>query len=130
MKKLSINFILLLSLFIVFLAPLTTYAGTVPADAATGILPPVTLTNPLATGGDNPTPQALIGRVINATMGLVGSLALAMFIYGGFIWMLAAGNEQSVQKGKDILTWATIGLIVIFSSYALVNLVFEGLGVT
>ena len=90
--------------------------------------PPVVLTNPL--GDDNPTPQALIGRVINATMGLVGSLALAMFIYGGFTWMMASGNDQRVQKGKDILIWATVGLIVIFSSYALVNLVFTGLGVT
>lgn len=87
---------------------------------------PVTLSNPIP---NSPTPQVLIGRVINATMGIVGSLALAMFIYGGFVWMLAAGNEQSVQKGKGILTWATIGLIVIFSSYALVSVVFTGLGV-
>jgi hypothetical protein len=90
----------------------------------------VEITNPLATDGKNPSPQVLIGRVINATMGLVGSLALAMFIYGGFTWMLAAGNDQRVQKGKDILIWATIGLIVIFSSYALVRVIFTGLGVT
>lgn len=89
---------------------------------------PVKIENPL--GDDNPSPQILIGRVINATMGLVGSLALAMFIYGGFVWMLAAGNEQRVQKGKDVLIWATIGLIVIFSSYALVRVIFSGLGLT
>lgn len=89
----------------------------------------VCIENPLAVNGTDPTPQIIIGRVINATMGLVGSLALAMFIYGGFVWMLAAGNDQRVQKGKEILTWATIGLIVIFSSYALVRVIFTGLGV-
>ena len=60
------------------------------------------------------------GANFNAIMGIVGSLALAMFIYGGFTWMTAAGASERVQKGKDILIWATVGLIVIFSSYALV----------
>ena len=43
--------------------------------------------------------------------------------------MLAAGNNEKVQKGKDILIWATIGLIIIFSAYAIVKFVFVGLGV-
>ena len=82
---------------------------------------PVSLTNPL--GDNNPTPQALIGRIINAVLSIVGSIALAMFIYGGFTWMTAAGGAEKVQKGKDILIWAAIGLVVIFASYALVNFV-------
>ncbi|MFA6602069.1 MAG: hypothetical protein WCT02_04400, partial [Candidatus Paceibacterota bacterium] len=44
----------------------------------------VSLTNPL---GDLKDPSTLIGKIIGAALGLVGSLALAMFIYGGFIWM-------------------------------------------
>jgi hypothetical protein len=28
-----------------------------------------------------------------------------------------------VDKGKDIITWAALGLIVIFSAYALVNFI-------
>lgn len=84
------------------------------------------LTNPLGGAG---TPQVIIGRVIGALLGFTGSLALLMFIYGGFTWMLAAGNNERVQKGKNILIWASIGLAVIFSAYALVKFVFEGLGV-
>ena len=87
----------------------------------------VCLDNPL--GESNPNPQALIGKIINAVLGIVGSLALAMFIYGGFTWMLAGGNSEAVTKGKNILVWATMGLVVIFTSYALVHFViFEGLG--
>ncbi len=81
-------------------------------------IPPTTLDNPLGEG--NTDINVLIGTIINAIMGIVGSLALAMFIYGGFTWMTAAGASEKVQKGKDIIIWATIGLIVIFSSYALV----------
>jgi len=76
------------------------------------------------------TPEQLIGTVIKGLLGVVGSLALAMFIYGGFTWMLAAGSSEKVQKGKNILAWASIGLVVIFSAYALVRFVFEGLGIT
>lgn len=87
------------------------------------------LDNPLKDKDDKDiTPQQLIGKVINAALGVVGSLALIMFIYGGFTWMLAAGNAEAVTKGKNILIWATIGLIVIFSAYALVKFVISGIG--
>ncbi|MFA5248569.1 MAG: pilin [Patescibacteria group bacterium] len=86
----------------------------------------VGLTNPLQNAGVNNVPQ-LIGKIINALLGLVGSLALIMFIYGGFTWMLAAGNDANVKKGRDILTWATIGLVVIFASYSLVHFIIKSI---
>ncbi len=86
----------------------------------------VHLTNPLdkeqeAGKASSITPQILIGRVINAILGIVGSLALIMFIYGGLTWMTAAGNMEKVEKGRNILLWATIGMVVIFASYSLVD---------
>jgi len=86
----------------------------------------VCLDNPL---GTDVTPQIFIGKIIKAILGIVGSLALVMFIYGGFNIMTAAGSPEKVEKGKQILIWATIGLIVIFTSYALVKFVFTSLGV-
>ena len=67
--------------------------------------------------------NTLIGKVIQAVLGVVGSLALVMFIYGGLVWMTAAGSNEKVQKGKDILIWTTVGLVIIFTSYALVRFV-------
>jgi hypothetical protein len=77
------------------------------------------LRNPISA---NSVPE-LVGNIINVALSIVGSLALIIFIYGGFTWMLAAGNESAVEKGKNILTWATIGLVVIFASYSLVNFI-------
>ncbi len=71
--------------------------------------------------------QIFIGNIIKTTLGVVGSIALAMFIYGGFLWMLSAGNNEQVQKGKNVLIWASIGLIIIFSSYTLVNFILTSL---
>lgn len=84
----------------------------------------VTLNNPLGSGTQKTNINYLIGRAINGVLGITGSLALAMFIYGGFMWMVAAGNQQRVQKGKDILVWAVIGLVIIFSAYAMVRFLF------
>lgn len=81
----------------------------------------VTLNNPL--GSASTDPNVLIGKIINGALGIVGSIALVMFIYGGFVWMTAMGASDKVTKGKDIIIWASIGLIVIFSAYAMVNFV-------
>ena len=84
----------------------------------------INLTNPLGSTKDVPT---LIGKVINGVLGVVGSLALLMFIYGGFMWMLSAGNEKMVEKGKNTLMWAAAGLVVIFMSYTLVKFIIDQL---
>ena len=85
----------------------------------------VKLTNPLP---KNTTPQSLIGNIISAMMGIIGSIALAMFIYGGFTWMTAAGNSERVTKGKDILIWATLGLVAIFASYSIIKFLIGSIG--
>lgn len=78
------------------------------------------LANPL---GSVTTPQALMGRLINSVLGVVGSIALLMFVYGGLTWMTSSGNDEKVKKGRDIILWSTIGLVVIFMSYALTRFV-------
>ena len=91
------------------------------SDSSSNNTQTVTLNNPL--GNNNPNVNQMIGRIINSILGIVGSLALLMFVYGGLIWMTAAGASEKVQKGKDIILWAIIGLIMVFMSYAAVNFV-------
>ena len=80
-----------------------------------------TFTNPM----DIDSPQTFIGKIINIIMGVVGSIALIMFIFGGITWMMAGGNEQKVKKGVGILVWSVIGLVAIFLSYAIVNILLK-----
>lgn len=122
MKKIIIIIVLLL------LFPLLTFAvnvdqgagGDTPSDQGT-----VSLTNPLGAGKtDVPT---LLGTIINYAMGIIGSLALVMFIYGGATWMLSGGNQEMVGKGKQTLIWASIGIVIIFTAYALVRFVISAI---
>ncbi len=82
------------------------------------------LENPL---GNIDTPQLLIGKIINSALGIVGSITLLMFVYGGFIWLTSSGSSDKVKKGRDVILWSAIGLAVIFSSYALVALVIKSI---
>ena len=85
------------------------------------------LDNPLEKAGVS-TPEALIGQIIKSVLGILGSIALAMFVYGGVMMMTAGVNAKNAQTGKDTLFWATVGLIVIFSAYAMVKFLLTSLG--
>ncbi|MCG2695469.1 pilin [Candidatus Parcubacteria bacterium] len=111
--------ILLIILLIAIISPVVVIAAT---EAGSD---PVSLTNPLTGNQTSKDIPVLIGQVISALLGIVGSIALVMFIYGGFTWMTAAGNSEQVAKGKNIIVWAAIGLVVIFASYALVRFVIQ-----
>ncbi|HNZ86741.1 MAG TPA: pilin [bacterium] len=81
-----------------------------------------TLANPL---GNINTFQTLIGKVILGLLGIIGSLSLIMFIYGGFLWIMSGGNEDNVKKGKETLKWAVLGLVVVFASYSILNFILD-----
>lgn len=77
----------------------------------------ISLPNPLGTSD----PRVLIGQIIRVILGLVGSVALLMFIYGGVLWLTSGGNPKSIEQGRTTLVYAALGLLVIFGSYAVVN---------
>lgn len=69
----------------------------------------------------------LVNSIVKAILGMVGALALFMFVYGGMLWMTSLGNSQRIEKGKETLIWATIGLFIIFASYAILSFIFTAL---
>ncbi|MFA5024515.1 MAG: pilin [Patescibacteria group bacterium] len=79
----------------------------------------VTITNPL---GKITSPQVLIGKIINAVLGVVGSLTLLMFVYGGLVWMTSSGSAEKIKQGREIIVWSAIGLAIIFSAYGLIRI--------
>jgi hypothetical protein len=44
-----------------------------------------------------------------------------MIIYGGFLYVSAAGNSEKIENAKKIIMYAVIGIIVILLSFAIVN---------
>lgn len=61
-------------------------------------------------------------------LGIVGSLALIMFIYGGFTFLISAGSSDKVGQARKIIVAAVIGLIIVFTSYIIIRFVLTSLG--
>lgn len=91
------------------------------------IVPMITqaaLINPL---GANVTLEGFIGRLIKALLGLSGSVALLMFVWGGFQYLWSGGDPKKVDKGKETLKNAVLGIVIIFFSYTLVTALIKAL---
>jgi len=70
-------------------------------------------------------PAEFIGKMVYLALSVLGSVALIMFVYGGILYMTAAGNQTREHKAVLTLAWTGIGIVVILSSYLLVQFVFE-----
>lgn len=81
------------------------------------------LHNPLGTA----SVAVIVGRIINAMLGVVGTAALLMFILGGWKWLTSGGESEKITKGLETMKWAAIGLMVIFAAYPLANFVLTSL---
>jgi uncharacterized membrane protein len=65
----------------------------------------------------------LIISIINIALGLAFLIAVAVLIYGGFLYIFDAGNEKSSAKGKKTIINAIIGLVIIILSYVIVSVI-------
>ncbi len=63
----------------------------------------------------------------NFLFGISGSLAFLFFIYGGFVWLTSAGSAEKIKQGQTIVRNAVIGLVIIYSSRALIGFVQQAL---
>lgn len=73
-------------------------------------------------------PSQLIGRFIQMLMAFIGSIALALYVYSGFLWMTASGNTEKTGKAKTTMVWTTLGVLMMLASYMLASFLFKSLG--
>jgi len=59
-------------------------------------------------------------NVIQWVLGILALVAVVMIIYGGIVWMTAAGNEDRIGKAKKVISAAVIGLIIVLLAWAIV----------
>ena len=65
--------------------------------------------------------RVIARTIVNFFLFFLGLVATIFVIYGGFLYVTSGGDDQGVEKGKKILLYAAIGIIIVLVSFALVN---------
>ncbi|MEK7072571.1 MAG: hypothetical protein AAB969_03305 [Patescibacteria group bacterium] len=63
----------------------------------------------------------------NILVGLSGTFAILMFVYGGITMITAYGNEARIKWGKDILISTVIGIFIVLFAWTFINLIIGAL---
>ncbi|PIR93770.1 hypothetical protein COT97_04885 [Candidatus Falkowbacteria bacterium CG10_big_fil_rev_8_21_14_0_10_39_11] len=63
--------------------------------------------------------SVVVGKVIQALLGLFGLVLMIIIIYGGILYMLAGGDSGKVTKAKDMIIQGILGMVIIGLAYAI-----------
>jgi len=123
MKKNLKSIFYLLALTAVLVLPFFVFAQSNPVLQ--------TMTNVAANGGYNTADEGqlstIIGTIIQAALSLLGGIFIILTIIGGYRYMTAGGNDQNVEKAKNYIQRALIGVIITFSAWTIWTFLLEGL---
>ena len=88
----------------------------------------------ISTGGIGPYAQAnettvseIVGTAVSAFLALLGVIFLALMLYAGYHWMTARGEEEKVEKAKDTIQRAIVGIIIVVGAYAIWGFILDNL---
>jgi len=65
--------------------------------------------------------EGIIGKIASVIFGLGIIICPVLIVWGGFEIALAQGDQAKVAKGKQIIQYSVIGLLIIALSSALVT---------
>jgi len=60
-------------------------------------------------------------RLFDFISSFLGLIFLCLVVYAGFLWMTAQGETKPIQKAKDILIGAIVGLLITLSAYIITD---------
>ena len=122
-----------LSLFflgIFFLFPVSSLAADAPSTLSDKVISGLkNAAEPTYAIKDGPgdTPQGALLAVANNSLklvlGILGTIAVILVIYAGYLWLTAGGNDENIKKAKLILKQTLFGLIIVTLAYAIIAFV-------
>ncbi|MFA5107829.1 MAG: Ig-like domain-containing protein, partial [Patescibacteria group bacterium] len=72
-----------------------------------------------------PLDQQIV-TIIQWALGFLALIAVIMIIYGGILWLTAAGNADRVERAKKVIMAAIIGIVILLLAWAIVWFVIQG----
>ena len=95
-------------------------------------VPTVALSDVFAPASSFPTIGSLVTVIIKNAFMFAGIIFLILLIFGGFSFIVSAGSgdAKKMDQGKQAITASVTGLIIIFASYWIIQIIEIITGVT
>jgi hypothetical protein len=75
----------------------------------------------------------ILGRIseaiLNPLIVIFFAIALIVFFWGIFQFILHNDDEAEREKGKKSMVWGLVGIFVMFAVYGIVNFILSSLGI-
>ena len=120
--KIKANLKLISSFFLILLL-ICSFALKVKADDDNGNIE-LNLSYPSFGGmdiDDNQDINQIVVWLYYFIVGISGFSAFFMFVLGGFKWSSSAGDPGAIGEAKDMISSATIGVLIILSAYLILQ---------
>lgn len=75
------------------------------------------------------TVGSIIQWAVTVVLIVAGLIFFFMLIIGGLRWILSGGDKQGTESARSQITAALIGLVIVFSAWAIATLVNSVFGV-
>lgn len=72
--------------------------------------------------------NALFTNLLNIGLGVAVTVAAFFMMYGGFIYMSAAGSPHQMERGKSAMVNAIAGLAIVLSARVIAGMIQSALG--
>ena len=129
MLKKTILFSLFFTVCLLLFSPVLVYGqGVVPSPSGTSTCP-----SGYAGNCGDYTVNDFIVLAVNVSrwiLGIVGSLTLLMFIYGGTMFLISAGSSDKIGEARKIITAAVVGLLIVLASFLIIKFVLASMGLS
>ncbi len=109
--------IALMFVFLPLLALAQTPASTTPTVASN----PCSWQSVKGQGVTATTLPKCVNQVYIWSLGIAVLLAMLMIVLGGYYLMTSGGNAEQATKGKEYITSALIGVVLLFCAYLLLR---------
>ncbi len=82
-------------------------------------------TNTTCTENAKADPKALLKKVVQWLIIIIGSISVIMIIYGGFKYITSGGDSNNVTAAKNTIMYALIGLVIVLFAQGIVSFVLK-----
>ena len=98
---------------------LTGYRSLIGINAGYNLSDTTRINNPLS----SPDIASFLSGILGRSITIVGGVALLLFVFNAFNYIVSGGNEEKIKKARTGMTWSIIGFVTSLMAYVILAVV-------